>query len=88
MSISIINAILAITSDAKVVVRGDDVNQITWHDGNPNGITAEQITAKQAALVIQAEADATAKTNRLASARSKLETLGLTTEEIKDAFGI
>jgi len=88
MNISIINAILAITSDAKVVVRGDDVNQITWHDGNPNGITAEQITAKQAALVIQADADAAAKVNRLASVKSKLEALGLTTEEVKDAFGL
>ena len=88
MSISIINAILAITSDAKVVVRGDDVNQITWHDGNPNGITAEQITAKQAALVIQAEADAIAKQNRIDSVKSKLEALGLTTEEVQEAFGL
>ena len=81
-------AILALDPTAQVSINAEDLNQITWHDGNPNGITAEQIVEKQAALVIQAEADATAKTNRLTSARSKLETLGLTTEEIKDAFGI
>jgi hypothetical protein len=33
-------------------------------------------------------ADATAKANRLASVKSKLESLGLTTEEVQDAFGI
>ena len=83
--ISIITAIVALDSTAQVSVHGDD---ITWHDGNPNGITAEQITAKQAALVIQADADAIAKQNRRASVKSKLEALGLTTEEVQEAFGL
>ena len=48
--IKIIDAILAIKSDALVSVSGDDVNNITWGDGNPNNITTEQITAKQAEL--------------------------------------
>jgi hypothetical protein len=43
----IITAIVALDSTAQVSVNGDDV---TWHDGNPNGITAEQITAKKAEL--------------------------------------
>ena len=64
------------------------MNQITWHDGNPNGITIEQITAKQAALVIQKEADAVSKKNKLDSVRTKLLALGLTTEEVKEAFGL
>ena len=34
------------------------------------------------------DADATAKANRLASVKSKLEALGLTTEEVQDAFGL
>ena len=51
----IINAILAIKADAQVSVRGEDVNQITWHDGNPTNITKEQILAKQTEL--QAEYD-------------------------------
>ena len=83
--IDIIAAIVALDSTAQVSVHGDD---ITWHDGNPNGITAEQITEKQAALAIQADADAIAKQNRLDSVKSKLEALGLTTEEVKTAFGI
>lgn len=83
--IKIITAIVALDPMAQVSVHGDDV---TWHDGNPNGITAEQITEKQAALVIQSEADAAAEVNRMASAKEKLEALGLTTEEVKTAFGI
>ena len=84
----IAKAILALDPTAQVSINAEDLNQITWHDGNPNGITAEQITAKQAALVIQADADAAAKVNRLASVKSKLESMGLTTEEVKDAFGL
>ena len=84
----ITNAILALDPNAQVSVDAEDLNQITWHDGNPNGITAEQITEKQAVLAIQAEADAAAEVNRLASVKEKLEGLGLTTEEVKTAFGI
>ena len=43
----IITAIVALDSAAQVSVHGDE---IIWHDGNPNGITAEQITEKQAEL--------------------------------------
>ena len=84
--INIIEAILAINPNASASVDGS--GKITWHDGNPSGMTIEQITEKQAALVIQAEADAVAKQNRLDSVKTKLEALGLTTEEVKDAFGL
>ena len=47
---SIAQAILALDPTAQVSINADDINQITWHDGNPNGITVEQITAKQAEL--------------------------------------
>ena len=47
---------------------------------------AQACTEKQTALVMQAEADAIAKQNRFDSVRIKLEALGLTTEEVKDAF--
>lgn len=83
--IRIITAIVALDPTAQVSVHGDEV---IWHDGNPNGITAEQITEKQAALAIQAEADAIAKQNKLDSVKSKLEALGLTTEEVQEAFGL
>ena len=84
----IAESILALDATAQVSIHAEDVNKITWHDGNPNGITAQQITEKQAALVIQSEEDATAKQNRLDSVKGKLEALGLTTEEVKDAFGL
>ena len=46
----IISAIIAINPDAQVSVNAEDINQITWHDGNPTNITNEQILAKQAEL--------------------------------------
>jgi|TARA_B110000438_G_scaffold302900_1_gene362178 hypothetical protein len=46
----IAQAILTLDPTAQVSINAEDLNQITWHDGNPNGITAEQITAKQVEL--------------------------------------
>ena len=51
----IAKAILAIKSDAQVSIDNEDINKITWHDGNPTNITNQQITDKQAEL--QAEYD-------------------------------
>ncbi len=55
MSIPIIDAILAIKSDAKVAVRGDDVDRIEWIDGE-TPISKSDILAKQTEL--QTEYDA------------------------------
>ena len=46
----IISSIRALDPNAEVSVNAEDVNQIIWHDGNPNNITNDQITAKQAEL--------------------------------------
>tara|TARA_Y100001937_G_scaffold20471_1_gene28544 strand:+ start:1748 stop:2041 length:294 start_codon:yes stop_codon:yes gene_type:complete len=46
----IISAILALDPDAEVSVNGESLDSITWHDGNPNNITNDQIIAKQAEL--------------------------------------
>ena len=46
----IINAIVDINPDAVVSVNAEDYDQITWHDGNPNNITVDQIKTKQAEL--------------------------------------
>jgi hypothetical protein len=81
----IAESILALDATAQVSVNGED---ITWHDGNPNGITVEQITAKQAVLVAQAVTDAAAEVENKASAKSKLTALGLSEDEISAAFGI
>ena len=48
--IDIITAITAIKSDAQVSVNAEDINQITWHDGNPTNITNQQILDKQTEL--------------------------------------
>ena len=52
----IISAILALDPNAQVSVVGESLDGITWHDDNPDNITNEQITAKQAEL--QADYDA------------------------------
>ena len=51
----IITAILEVRKEqdgghAEVTVRSEDINRIEWHDGNPTGITNEQILTKQAEL--------------------------------------
>ncbi len=84
----IAQAILALDATAQVSVNAEDLNQITWHDGNPNGITAQQITEKQVVLVAQAATDAAAEVASKVSAKSKLAALGLSEDEISAAFGI
>ena len=49
----ITKAILSIDPSAQVSVNAEDINQITWHDGNPNDITTAQILDKQAELVTE-----------------------------------
>ena len=46
----ITESILAIKSDAQVSIENEDINKITWHDGNPTNITNKQITDKQKEL--------------------------------------
>ena len=47
---TIANAVLALDSTAQISTVSDNLDEIIWHDGNPNGITAEQITEKQVEL--------------------------------------
>ena len=62
----ITNAILALDPNAEVSVNAEDVNQITWHDGNPNSITVAQIQTKQAELQTAHDAKAYARTRAAA----------------------
>ena len=48
--IKLIEAIIAIKSDAQVSVSANDITRITWHDDNPTNITNEQILTKQTEL--------------------------------------
>ena len=63
----ITNAILALDPNAEVSVNAEDVNQITWHDGNPNSITVAQIQTKQAELQTAHDAKAYARARASAS---------------------
>jgi len=51
----IIDAILKLAPNAEVSVNAEDIDQITWLDGNPLNITKEQIQEKL--VEIQAEWD-------------------------------
>ena len=46
----LISAIKAIKPSAQVSINAEDINQITWHDGNPTNITTQQILDKQTEL--------------------------------------
>ena len=58
-----------------------------WLSASPQP-TESEIETAHAEWQTGYDAEQTAKTERLASAKSKLEALGLTVEEIKEAFGI
>ena len=62
----IAQAILALDPTAQVSVSAEDLNQITWHDGNPNNITVAQIQTKQAELQTAYDAKAYARTRATA----------------------
>ena len=60
---------------------------ISWDGPDPQP-TQEELEVAWVEAQQVADADVAAKANRLASTKSKLEALGLTTEEVKEAFGI
>ena len=57
--------------------------QIEWFSNEPQPSESEIESGK-----VAWDEEQSAKPIRLASAKSKLEALGLTTEEVKEAFGI
>ena len=80
----IFNAIKKINPDAKVAIRGSDIDtcEIEWLDGTVE-ISKEDIKA-MIPTVEQEEADAiTKKATDKTSAQNKLKALGLTNDEIE-----
>ena len=62
----IIEAILKIDPNAQVSVNADDINQIIWHDNNPNNISKADIQAQFTAVEFDmAMEDLRAKRNNL-----------------------
>tara|TARA_X000000950_G_scaffold191146_1_gene230844 strand:- start:37 stop:294 length:258 start_codon:yes stop_codon:yes gene_type:complete len=83
----IIEAILKINPNAKVVVRGTDINtcEIEWHNGT-TPIPKADIEAKMAELPTEEE-ERTARETDKSSGKQKLKDLGLTDAEIKALTG-
>ena len=65
----------------------EDLDNIIWEEGT-TPISKEDIIAEATRLENVATQEAADKETKKTSAKSKLESLGLTTEEIKQAFGI
>ena len=70
--------------NVKFVSGADENGTAIFSDTKP--VTYQQVLEKQAQLQAQEEQDKIDKETRIASAKAKLEALGLTTEEIKDTF--
>ena len=64
-----------------------DLDNIIWLEGT-TPISKEDIIAEATRLENVAIQEATDKENKKASAKQKLQDLGLTVDEIKEAFGI
>tara|TARA_R100000963_G_C4616235_1_gene85099 strand:+ start:620 stop:901 length:282 start_codon:yes stop_codon:yes gene_type:complete len=58
------------------------------HDDSKDKPTEEWLNAELSRLQAKWDVDQVAKDENLTSAKTKLENLGLTVEEIKEAFGI
>ena len=73
-----------------VTINGDEWGKLQAWDANGADIAINQsaVDAETVVLIAAHTVEVSAKANRLASVKSKLETLGLTTEEVKEAFGI
>ena len=83
----ILKVIQYINPNAKFQITDNDINQIQWLDGT-TPISAEDINSKISEYETAELTKQTDRETKKQSAKSKLEALGLTTEEIKEAFGI
>ena len=76
---------MTVSNEEKIFI-GIDKERIELKGTDKDNFIAQREADKAALQAGKAENDA--KEARKASAKSKLEALGLTTEEIKEAFGI
>ena len=77
----IATAILAIRKaqdgvHAEVSIHDEDINQITWHDGNPTNITNQQILDKQGELQADYDANQYQRNRTLRSENGGYPTIG------------
>jgi len=85
----VIDAILSINPNAKVVTRGSEIDtiEIDWLDGTVE-ISKTDIQSKLTELNNNEDAEAIAKETKKASGKQKLLDLGLTEAEVKALIGV
>ena len=73
-----------------VTINGDEWGKLQAWDANGADVAINQsdVDAETVVLIAAHAVEVSAKTNRLVSVKSKLEALGLTAEEVKEAFDI
>tara|TARA_B100000745_G_C19895049_1_gene299523 strand:- start:170 stop:439 length:270 start_codon:yes stop_codon:yes gene_type:complete len=80
---------LGFTPEVDYVLRDDgDGTYIEYWLSSSDQPTTVNIESAHTEWQVQFDAETVEKQNRLVSVKSKLEALGLTTEEVKDAFGL
>ena len=88
MDINLIIDYLKLNNNSYSLNKSNPPHEIIRWDGPDPQPTQEELEVAWVEAQQVAEATATAKANRLASVKSKLEALGLTTEEVQEAFGL
>ena len=83
----IIEAILKINPDAKVMVKNEDINSIQWLDGT-TPISKEDIQAQIPTVEAEIEQEEQDAVTKKASGKQKLLDLGLSEDEVKAMIGI
>jgi hypothetical protein len=85
----IIEAILKINPNAKVTVRGSDINtcEIEWHEGT-TPISKADIQAQIPIVEAEIEQEKQDAITKKASGKQKLLDLGLSEEEVKALIGV
>jgi len=86
--IFLLDAVLAIKPGAEAEISDEDLSTIKWYDGNPTGITNEQIQIKYDELIAAEDAKVASKSNDKTSGKAKLKAgEALTDAEISALFG-
>ena len=83
----IIEAILKINPDAKVMVKNEDINSIQWLDGT-TPISKEDIQAQIPTVEAEIEQEKQNVETKKSSGKQKLKDLGLDDDEIQALIGV
>lgn len=86
-TIFLLDAVIAIKSDAQAQISGEDLSTIVWLDDNPTNITNDAIQTKYNELIAAEDAKVASKSDDKASGKAKLKAgEALTDAEISALF--